>query len=121
MDTAAVIDTSSELWLQAQLPAQLVGKVLVGDRIDLPDGDALPLPFPLFVKPVKATFSVLARRVDSFAELRRHLRFGWFERLVAEAEKAGLPKARVDGLFQLMRNQGTIYEARPGLWKLTRF
>ncbi len=40
MDTAAVIDTSDELWLQAQLPAQLVGKVLVGDRIDLPDGDA---------------------------------------------------------------------------------
>ncbi len=44
-----------------------------------------------------------------------------FERLVAEAEKAGLTKARVDGLFQLMRNQGTIYESRPGLWKLTRF
>lgn len=39
MDTAAVIDTSDELWLQAQLPAQLVGKVLVGDRIDLPDGE----------------------------------------------------------------------------------
>jgi ATP-grasp domain len=51
---------------------------------DLRDPDALPLPFPFFVKPVKATFSVLARRVDSFAELRRHLRFGWFERLVAE-------------------------------------
>lgn len=39
----------------------------------------LPLPFPFFVKPVKATFSVLARRVDSFAELRRHLRFKPFE------------------------------------------
>ena len=44
-----------------------------------------------------------------------------FERLTAEAEKAGIPRARVDGLFQLMRNQGTIYEARPGMWKLTRF
>ncbi|HYK93377.1 MAG TPA: minichromosome maintenance protein MCM [Thermoplasmata archaeon] len=44
-----------------------------------------------------------------------------FERLAAEAEKSGIPKARVDGLFQLMRNQGTIYESRPGAWKLTRF
>ena len=34
-----------------------------------------PLAFPCFVKPVKATFSVLARRVDSFEELRRHLAF----------------------------------------------
>jgi len=50
----------------------------------LADPGALPLPFPFFVKPVKATFSVLARRVDSFAELRRHLRFGRLERLVAE-------------------------------------
>jgi hypothetical protein len=51
---------------------------------DLTDAADLPLPFPFFVKPVKATFSVLARRVDSFDELRRHLRFGGFERLVAE-------------------------------------
>lgn len=45
---------------------------------------APPLPFPFFVKPVKATFSVLARRVDSREELARHLRFGAFERFVAE-------------------------------------
>jgi hypothetical protein len=51
---------------------------------DLTDACELPLPFPFFVKPVKATFSVLARRVDSFGELRRHLRFGRLERLVAE-------------------------------------
>ena len=41
--------------------------------------EEVPLPFPFFVKPVKATFSVLARRVDSFPELRRHLRFKPFE------------------------------------------
>ncbi|HWS11855.1 MAG TPA: ATP-grasp domain-containing protein [Rhodocyclaceae bacterium] len=41
--------------------------------------EEIGLPFPFFVKPVKATFSVLARRVDSFAELRRHLRFRPFE------------------------------------------
>jgi hypothetical protein len=51
---------------------------------DLGRAGELPLPFPFFVKPVKATFSVLARRVDSFDELRRHLRFGRLERLIAE-------------------------------------
>ena len=44
--------------------------------------EEVPLPFPFFVKPVKATFSVLARRVDGFAELQRHVRFGPFERHV---------------------------------------
>jgi hypothetical protein len=43
-----------------------------------------PLPFPFYVKPVKATFSVLARRVDSFADLERHLRFSWFEQAIIE-------------------------------------
>jgi len=37
---------------------------------------------PGFVKPVKATFSVLARTVRSPEELARHLDFGPFERLV---------------------------------------
>src|SRR6185503_17395477 len=41
--------------------------------------DDVPLPFPFYVKPAKAAFSVLARRVDSFGELARHTRFGWFE------------------------------------------
>lgn len=40
MDAAAVVDTSRELWLQAQLPAQMVGAVAVGDKIELPNGDA---------------------------------------------------------------------------------
>jgi ATP-grasp domain-containing protein len=39
----------------------------------------VPLPFPFYVKPAKAAFSVLARRVESFEELRRHTRFGWLE------------------------------------------
>jgi len=42
----------------------------------------LPLAFPFFVKPVKATFSVLARRVDTVAQLRRHFSFGPFEHYV---------------------------------------
>ena len=46
------------------------------------DPAAVGLPFPFFVKPVKATFSVLARRVRSFAELRRHLTFSWPEEMI---------------------------------------
>jgi len=40
------------------------------------------LPFPLYVKPVKATYSVLARRVESFDELQGHLRFNFLETLI---------------------------------------
>jgi len=53
-------------------------------RFDRRAPAAPPLPFPFFVKPVKATFSVLARRVDGVADLARHLHFGPFERLVGE-------------------------------------
>ncbi len=41
-----------------------------------------PFELPCFVKPVKATFSVLARRVNTFDELRRHLSFWPFEKYV---------------------------------------
>jgi hypothetical protein len=44
----------------------------------------VPMPFPFYVKPAKAAFSVLARRVESFEELYRHTRFGWFERAIIE-------------------------------------
>jgi hypothetical protein len=37
------------------------------------------LPYPLFVKPIKAAYSVLARRVESDAELARHIAFGPLE------------------------------------------
>ncbi|MCX8003857.1 MAG: ATP-grasp domain-containing protein [Burkholderiaceae bacterium] len=43
---------------------------------------ALGLPLPFYVKPVKATFSVLARRIDSRAALARHLSFSPLERLL---------------------------------------
>ena len=41
-------------------------------------GEPIPegLAYPSYVKPVKAAFSVLARRVESRAELQRHTRFG---------------------------------------------
>lgn len=41
----------------------------------IPDG----LRFPAFVKPVKAAFSVLARRVDNRQQLHAHTRFGRWE------------------------------------------
>jgi hypothetical protein len=44
----------------------------------------VPVPFPFYVKPAKAAFSVLARRVESFGELHRHTRFGWFERAIID-------------------------------------
>ena len=40
------------------------------------------LPFPLYVKPVRATFSVLVRRIENFEQLRRHLTFSWLEELI---------------------------------------
>ncbi len=42
---------------------------------------ALPggLDYPVFVKPVKAAFSVLAKTAHSQAELQAHTRFGWRE------------------------------------------
>lgn len=46
------------------------------------DPAAVGLPFPLYVKPVRATFSVLARRVESFAALRRHLSFSRLEEYI---------------------------------------
>jgi hypothetical protein len=41
---------------------------------------ALSLRYPFFVKPLKATFSVLAREIDSFDTLRAHMRFKPFEK-----------------------------------------
>ena len=50
-------------------------------RLDAAYGEPVPtdLAYPLFVKPVKAAFSVLAREVHSTAELHRHTRFGAWE------------------------------------------
>jgi len=47
--------------------------------------DAADLSFPFFAKPVKATFSVLAREVHSRAELEKLLRLSWIDRLSLHA------------------------------------
>jgi len=46
--------------------------------------DELPLPFPFYVKPAKAAFSVLARRIDTLEDLLRHTRFGRLEKLIIQ-------------------------------------
>jgi hypothetical protein len=51
-------------------------------RFDLRDPAGVGLPFPLYVKPVRSTFSVLVRRVEDFAQLRRHLTFSRMEELI---------------------------------------
>ncbi|MGB7182716.1 MAG: ATP-grasp domain-containing protein [Burkholderiaceae bacterium] len=40
--------------------------------------------FPAFIKPIKASFSVLARQLSSFDELREHISFGRFERHIID-------------------------------------
>ena len=62
-------------------------------RRDFASPADVPMAFPFYVKPAKAAFSVLARRVDSFEQLRRHTRFGWFERAIID--RLVLPFARV--------------------------
>jgi biotin carboxylase len=42
----------------------------------------IDLPFPFYAKPVKAAFSILARKVDDFADLRHHLNFRPWEMFI---------------------------------------
>ena len=52
------------------------------------ESGAAGLPYPLFVKPIKAAYSVLARRVDRPQELRRHLSFRpWEKHLIRRLVK----------------------------------
>ena len=50
--------------------------------LDEGDGARVPgdLDYPVFVKPVKGAFSVLARRVEESGQLRAHMHFDWSER-----------------------------------------
>ena len=62
---------------EATVPFGLIRRAFEGP-------DEVPLPYPFYVKPAKAAFSVLARRVDSFEALYRHTRFGRFERAIID-------------------------------------
>lgn len=59
----------------------------------------LPLPFPFFVKPVKAAFSVLARRIDDAPALSRHLAFTrWETHLLRRLVQPYADLARLHGV-----------------------
>ena len=80
---------------EANLPFQL---------LDAEYGAPIPagLHYPLFVKPVKAAFSVLAREVADRADLHRHTRFGAWElwvirRLVEPFERLARERLRGEG------------------------
>ena len=65
-------------FLARQLLQRVAPEANVGfELLDAAYGAPIPqgLRYPCFVKPVKAAFSVLARRVDSHEELHRHTRF----------------------------------------------
>ena len=49
---------------------------------DFTRSEDVPLPYPCYVKPVKAAFSVLARRIDDFRGLQQLANFAWFERAI---------------------------------------
>lgn len=67
--------------LQQVCPEANIGFARLDAAYGGPVPQALPggLPYPLYVKPVKAAFSVLAREVASRAELHAHTRFGAWE------------------------------------------
>lgn len=67
----------------------------------------VPMAFPFYVKPVKAAFSVLARRVGSFAELHRHTRFGRLE--------AAIIRRLVSPFAQVMRARSDLTEDPLGM------
>ena len=46
------------------------------------DPAALGLSYPFFMKPVQATFSVLAKRIRNAEEFHKHIRFSPFEKLI---------------------------------------
>jgi len=60
---------------EANVPFQRLATEYGGE---VPDG----LTYPAFVKPVKAAFSVLARRVENHRELVDHTRFGSWEQWI---------------------------------------
>jgi len=51
---------------------------------DVRRAEEVGLAFPCFVKPVKATYSILARRADRFEDVRRLMTFGPLERFILE-------------------------------------
>jgi len=101
---AAVLACQHKLYAR-QVLQQVAPEANVPFRLlDADYGAPIPrgLDYPLFVKPVKAAFSVLAREVADFADLHRHTRFGAWElwvirRLVEPFERLAHERLRWGG------------------------
>ncbi|MGB8856877.1 MAG: ATP-grasp domain-containing protein [Burkholderiales bacterium] len=83
-DPQAILNTQHK-WLARQIQQRVVPDATpafahFSYEIERPEQTGLA--FPFFVKPIKATWSVLARRVDNFAELRQHLNFHPLEKFI---------------------------------------
>ncbi len=70
----------SRLKQQEHCPEASVSCELIPQNI--PQNFNSQLPYPFFVKPVKGTFSLFAKRVDHLNDLKKHLNFSWYERIV---------------------------------------
>ena len=83
-DPAAVLACQHKAWFRERLreiaPEASVAHWALPYTHDL-DG-ALGLAPPFYIKPVKATYSVLARRIDTRDDLKRHLAFAPYERYI---------------------------------------
>lgn len=60
----------------------------------------IQLDYPFFIKPIKATYSVLARQIKNAEELKQHLRFNFFEEFLIR--KLVKPFADIMPLFTPM-------------------
>ena len=83
----AAVLTAQHKYYARRLIADLAPEASIGFEVfdcREPAPERITLPFPLFVKPVKATYSILARRVENFAELKEHLTFKPFEKHILE-------------------------------------
>ena len=107
---AAILACQHKLWCRQVLDrvapeANPPYRLLPASPAALADVD---LPLPWFVKPVRGTFSILARRIDRLAELHAHRRLGWLERrlvgaLVRSFDRATRARLGTDvGAFHLL-------------------
>ena len=77
----AILACQHKLYARTVLQRVCPEANLAFEPLDAVYGEPVPqgLTYPLFVKPVKAAFSVLAKTVHNRDELQAHTRFGWWE------------------------------------------
>ena len=84
LDPATVLTAQHKFYARERLKASIahLQPAYCAFPYSVKSAAEISLPFPFFVKPVKATFSVLARPVHSFSELRQHLTFNPWETFI---------------------------------------